>query len=568
MAKGGKQKRTEADEAGKLRGPGRPPLPKGESRRRRNEHSKKSRANKKFERERFEAFVTQPGIIDKYEAFKEDYNKRNGESSKKDGTNKSFDVEMLTGSSNVASNNEGELQSSCTWTMPLTVGAMNSTGIGTRSEPSIWGREEELAEVRKGKMAATGGNCTPPHFPMSGSQSSEFMVSANQTAHQSAFTGDSNWKVVQYAQKQHDTSVAKRPSSHGLDQIQLQHQISEMQAQLQWMVDNFNTMVQRSVVALAPCGFFQQTNASTVSPAEPHRDLLSMRGGTNAAAGSSGDPTNQSFPHNEESLYLWMRCCTSLGGDLALFCTDTVDACCLHFVYGMFDRRDKKVIIRKTDDGCLRPSSLLWIVCRVLFTVCKSEFISLQKWQELFVKFCEDVKITEKFKAFYLKEQRERIFSEELDKLGKAIVEDLANQYFDKDLSVTSDENLEIEMTQTGGLKGVTDMSSSSFGAMGITFEPQGKITNDDLGQGSIDELSLDDLLQDVPLDSHAWDTLLNSLLESEVFTGNLAGSSNVASTGGGKPHHDHLGTPGETTAAAGSSGGPTTQFSPHNEKF
>ncbi|GLT32090.1 hypothetical protein SLA2020_067800 [Shorea laevis] len=111
-------------------------------------------------------------------------------------------------------------------------------------------------------------------------------------------------------------------------------------------------------------------------------------------------------------------------------------------------------------------------------------------------------------------------------------------------------------------------MNSSSFGAMGTPFEPEGKLTNDELGPGSIEELSLYDLLQkDVPLGSPAWDTFLNSVLESQMVTGNLAGSSNVASTGG-EPHHDHHGMQGETTAAAQSSGGRTTQSSPHNENF
>ncbi|GKV46034.1 hypothetical protein SLEP1_g53050 [Rubroshorea leprosula] len=268
MAKGGKQKRTEADEAGNRRGPGRPPLPEEESRRRRNEHSKKSRANKKFERERFEAFVMQPENIDKYEAFKEDYNKRNGESSKKDGTNKSFDVEMLTASSNVASNYEGEFQSSFTWTKPLTAGVMNSTGIGTPSEPL---------------------------FPVGDFRSSKFMASASQTAHQSDLAWPKSQKFLQQAQKQHDTCVAKRPSSHGFDQMELQHQMSEMPLQVE---------VQRSVVAiLAQYGLSLQTSAPIVSPAVPHHDPLS-RQGTNAAAGSSGGPTTQSSTHNGEVLTL------------------------------------------------------------------------------------------------------------------------------------------------------------------------------------------------------------------------------------------------------------------------
>ncbi|GLU23736.1 hypothetical protein SLE2022_397190 [Rubroshorea leprosula] len=121
----------------------------------------------------------------------------------KDGTNESFNAGMLTGSSNVASNDEGELQSGSTWTTPLTADATNCTGIGTPSEPPISGREEELAEVRRGKMPATVDNCAPPLLPIGGSQSSKFMASASQTACQSAFAGGSNWKMAQYAPKQH-----------------------------------------------------------------------------------------------------------------------------------------------------------------------------------------------------------------------------------------------------------------------------------------------------------------------------------------------------------------------------
>ncbi|GKU93509.1 hypothetical protein SLEP1_g7101 [Rubroshorea leprosula] len=65
-----------------------------------------------------------------------------------------------------------------------------------------------------------------------------------------------------------------------------------------------------------------------------------------------------------------------------------------------------------------------------------------------------------------------------------------------------------------------------------------------------------------------------DSWLEHGTFIGNLVGSSNVASVAmnytptGGEPYHDSLGMQEETTAAAGSSGGRTTQSSPDNEKF
>ncbi|GLT38118.1 hypothetical protein SLA2020_123840 [Shorea laevis] len=81
--------------------------------------------------------------------------------------------------------------------------------------------------------------------------------------------------------------------------------MSEMLEKLQWMVDNINPMIQISVAAaLAPFGFFPQTNASIVSLAEPHHDSLGMQVGTNAAARSSGGPTTQSSPHDGEVLTL------------------------------------------------------------------------------------------------------------------------------------------------------------------------------------------------------------------------------------------------------------------------
>ncbi|GKV46026.1 hypothetical protein SLEP1_g53046 [Rubroshorea leprosula] len=221
---------------------------------------------------------------------------------------------------------------------------------------------------------------------------------------------------------------------------------------------------------------------------------------------------------------------------------------------------------------------------------------STKKWQELFKKFFEEG-VTERFKAVCLKvkEEEERKINEEYKKFCEVW------------------KNLEIEMIQTGGLEGVTDMNSSSFGAMGTPFEPEGKLkrkreeeldvphgdmpptsyatpshsthspisgfmaearqnycqaatalatqgslfstnegtqiqtreashgkeastsswappqeelntfTYDELGQGSIEELSLDDLQQDVTLDSSDWDTFVNSLLEPEMFAGNLA---------------------------------------------
>ncbi|GKV46262.1 hypothetical protein SLEP1_g53259 [Rubroshorea leprosula] len=81
-----------------------------------------------------------------------------------------------------------------------------------------------------------------------------------------------------------------------LDQI-----MSEMQERLQRTEDNINAQIQRSVVAaLTEFGSCPQANAPIVSPTEPHHDPLDMQGGTNAATGSSGGPTTQSFSNNEE----------------------------------------------------------------------------------------------------------------------------------------------------------------------------------------------------------------------------------------------------------------------------
>ncbi|GKV46039.1 hypothetical protein SLEP1_g53054 [Rubroshorea leprosula] len=128
-----------------------------------------------------------------------------------------------------------------------------------------------------------------------------------------------------------------------------------------------------------------------------------------------------------------------------------------------------------------------------------------------FLKLCADAGNAEGRCALLLLEEEKRIFSEELEKLGKAIEEDLANQYigkeiqmpiFSKDLLVTLGEDLGFAMLQTGGLEGVTAMNSggpqnlemiqtgglegvtavdsnsfgdivnsSSFGAMGNPFE-------------------------------------------------------------------------------------------------
>ncbi|GLT68779.1 hypothetical protein SLA2020_409810, partial [Shorea laevis] len=52
-------------------------------------------------------------------------------------------------------------------------------------------------------------------------------------------------------------------------------------------------------------------------------------------------------------------------------------------------------------------------------------------------------------------------------------------------------------------------------------------------------------------------DAFVKSLLNPKMLTGNLA-----------EPHRDSLGVQGETSAAAGSSSGPTTQSSPYNEMF
>ncbi|GLU23631.1 hypothetical protein SLE2022_396220 [Rubroshorea leprosula] len=66
-------------------------------------------------------------------------------------------------------------------------------------------------------------------------------------------------------------------------------------------------------------------------------------------------------------------------------------------------------------------------------------------------------------------------------------------------------------------------------------------------------------LMEDVTPDSSDkdLDAFVQSLLNPKMLTGNSAG-----------PHCDSPGVQGETSAAAGSSSGPTTQSSPHNEMF
>ncbi|GLT32093.1 hypothetical protein SLA2020_067830 [Shorea laevis] len=111
-----------------------------------------------------------------------------------------------------------------------------------------------------------------------------------------------------------------------------------------------------------------------------------------------------------------------------------------------------------------------------------------------FLKLCADAGNAEARSALLLLEEEKRTFSEELEKLGKAIEEDLANQYFDKEIqmqifskdlgfemlpteglegvtAMNSSGSQNLEMIQTGGLEGVTAVNSSSFGAMGTPFE-------------------------------------------------------------------------------------------------
>ncbi|GKV46259.1 hypothetical protein SLEP1_g53256 [Rubroshorea leprosula] len=74
----------------------------------------------------------------------------------------------------------------------------------------------------------------------------------------------------------------------------------EMQERMQRMEDTINALQSSVLAALTQFGSCPQANAPTIFPTEPHHDPLGMQEGTNDAAGSSGGPTTQSFPHNEE----------------------------------------------------------------------------------------------------------------------------------------------------------------------------------------------------------------------------------------------------------------------------
>ncbi|GLU23770.1 hypothetical protein SLE2022_397490 [Rubroshorea leprosula] len=140
----------------------------------------------------------------------------------------------------------------------------------------------------------------------------------------------------------------------------------------------------------------------------------------------------------------------------------------------------------------------------------------------------------------------------------------------------SSDEGTQIKMTQAAHDK---EASTSSWEPPQV--EPK-TFTFDELGQVSIEGPSLYSVLQDAVPDMDIWNILLDLPSDLETCTGNLAGycegelqsstmplmAGAMNSTGTGESYHDPLGMQGETTAAAGSFGGPSTQSSQHNEKF
>ncbi|GLT61583.1 hypothetical protein SLA2020_342800 [Shorea laevis] len=64
------------EEGGNRRRRGRPPLPEGERKKRKNAHDGESRATKKLEGEVYKAFCEMPVIIDMFKPFREDYMRR------------------------------------------------------------------------------------------------------------------------------------------------------------------------------------------------------------------------------------------------------------------------------------------------------------------------------------------------------------------------------------------------------------------------------------------------------------------------------------------------------------
>ncbi|GKV17670.1 hypothetical protein SLEP1_g28141 [Rubroshorea leprosula] len=157
----------------------------------------------------------------------------------------------------------------------------------------------------------------------------------------------------------------------------------------------------------------------------------------------------------------------------------------------------------------------------------------------------------------YFKEEEKRIFSEELEKLGKVIEEDLANQYFDeeiqmlifpKDLSVTSDKFQLKDNEAFCGESGITDMFKDSEEKGEQEFKEQlNKLEEDLKKDGTLEFLSLEDPQPEMLAG--------NDLVRQEYC--NEYGLQ-VPVIGG--PHHDPAGMQGGTTAAGGSSGGPAIQ--------
>ncbi|GLT32096.1 hypothetical protein SLA2020_067860 [Shorea laevis] len=258
--KGKKRKQRAANEAGNKQGPGRPPEPPSdEGMKIRNEKKIKrdrdDRAKKKFISNICETFCEQPKFINEFKIFLEKLRKSIEKSSK-------LKLEEYK-------NNCGEAKI----TKKLKAKYMKRIEKSSKNDGTDEFLDEDTfhylcdLEMWIGYLAGIGTPSEPPN----------------------ATAGSSGGPITQSSPHNEEDTCVACPSSHGLEQIQLQHQMSEMQEQLQWIV-----------TVLSQSGFFLQTNAPIVSPAEPHHDPLGIEGGINAAAGSSGGPTTQSSLHNEE----------------------------------------------------------------------------------------------------------------------------------------------------------------------------------------------------------------------------------------------------------------------------
>ncbi|GKV45532.1 hypothetical protein SLEP1_g52604 [Rubroshorea leprosula] len=116
-----------------------------------------------------------------------------------------------------------------------------------------------------------------------------------------------------------------------------------------------------------------------------------------------------------------------------------------------------------------------------------------------------------------------------------------------------------------------TDMFKNSRKKEEQEFKEELKKLEEVLMKHGTNEFFDMDILLDSP-DLEMWTAYITGYCEGELQSSTTwimpltAGAMNSTATGG-EPHHDPLGMQGRT-AAAGSSGGPTTQSFPHDEKF